>query len=88
MVFDVMKMKSSSKKLICFYLLLLLYFQSSSSSSSSCSSFVVSAFSQQLMPVESHGGFEANDNDDGDEGEDFGDEKRKVYTGPNPLHNR
>ncbi|KAH1108906.1 hypothetical protein J1N35_012674 [Gossypium stocksii] len=82
-----MKMKSSSKKLICFYLLLLLYFQSSSFSS--CSSFVVSAFSQQLMPVESHGGFEANDDDDhGDEGEDFGDEKRKVYTGPNPLHNR
>ncbi|MBA0644954.1 hypothetical protein Gotri_011989 [Gossypium trilobum] len=41
------------------------------------------------MPVKSHGGFEANDDDDhGDEGEDFGDEKRKVYTGPNPLHNR
>ncbi|MBA0708407.1 hypothetical protein Golax_023535 [Gossypium laxum] len=41
------------------------------------------------MPVESHGGLEANDDDDhGDEGEDFGDEKRKVYTGPNPLHNR
>jgi hypothetical protein len=33
-----------------------------------------------------HGGFKGNAGKDGDE--IFGAEKRKVYTGPNPLHNR
>lgn len=32
------------------------------------------------------GRFGADKNEDG--GPVFGDEKRKVYTGPNPLHNR
>ncbi|CAJ2671698.1 unnamed protein product [Trifolium pratense] len=34
-----------------------------------------------------HGAFQGNNaNKNGDEV--FGDDKRKVYTGPNPLHNR
>lgn len=59
---------------------------------------VSAASSQQFRPtVQPHGGFEAAGNHvhkakDGDGGDDddevFGDEKRKVYTGPNPLHNR
>ncbi|XVE59931.1 hypothetical protein DITRI_Ditri05aG0085800 [Diplodiscus trichospermus] len=52
---------------------------------------VSSASSQRFRPVQSHGDFEAGNQDhkvkDGDD-EVFGDEKRKVYTGPNPLHNR
>ncbi|XWS52590.1 hypothetical protein CRYUN_Cryun11dG0084000 [Craigia yunnanensis] len=90
-----------SKKFTCFYLLLLLLFQLESSTSTHNhgsarhGSFKpVSASSQQFRPVQSHGGFEAGNQDhkvkDGDDDDDevFGDEKRKVYTGPNPLHNR
>ncbi|KAF3442161.1 hypothetical protein FNV43_RR16077 [Rhamnella rubrinervis] len=39
-----------------------------------------------LGPVKSQSGFKGNAHKDGDEV--FGVEKRKVYTGPNPLHNR
>ncbi|XWS28352.1 hypothetical protein CRYUN_Cryun25bG0061100 [Craigia yunnanensis] len=52
----------------------------------------VSASSQQFKRVQSHGAFEpgshAHKVKDGDDDEVFGDEKRKVQTGPNPLHNR
>ncbi|XVE78976.1 hypothetical protein DITRI_Ditri14bG0021700 [Diplodiscus trichospermus] len=92
-----------SKKFICFYLLLLLLFPLASSTSTHHDhesarhgSFKpASVSSQQFKPAQSHGGFEAGnhdhkvkdgDGDDDDEG--FGDEKRKVHTGPNPLHNR
>lgn len=37
-------------------------------------------------PVKSQSGFKGNADKVGDEV--FGVEKRKVYTGPNPLHNR
>lgn len=37
-----------------------------------------------FSPVESKGGFGGNEDGDGA----FGVEKRKIYTGPNPLHNR
>ncbi|XVF47279.1 hypothetical protein PTKIN_Ptkin03bG0096900 [Pterospermum kingtungense] len=53
----------------------------------------LSASSQQFRPVQHqpHGGFGAGNHvhkvKDGDD-EVFGGEKRKVYTGPNPLHNR
>ena len=84
------------KKFSCFYLLLLLLllllFQLESSTSTldhgsgRHGSFKpVPASSQQFRPVQSHGGFEAGNHDDD---EVFGDEKRKVHTGPNPLHNR
>ncbi|XWS73630.1 hypothetical protein CRYUN_Cryun02cG0145100 [Craigia yunnanensis] len=91
-----------SKKFSCFYvllLLLLLLFQLESSTSTHDhgsarhGSFKpVSASSQQFMPVQSHGSFEAGNHEhhkvkDGDD-EVFGNEKRKVHTGPNPLHNR
>lgn len=42
--------------------------------------------SSELNPVKPHGGFKGNADKDS-EGI-FGAEKRKVYTGPNPLHNR
>ena len=93
-----------SKKFTCFYLLLLLLllllFQLESSTSTHDhgsarhGSFKpVSASSQQFRPVQSHGGFEpgshAHKVKDGDyDDEVFGDEKRKVHTGPNPLHNK
>ncbi|GMI92330.1 hypothetical protein HRI_002902300 [Hibiscus trionum] len=91
-----------SKKFTCFYLLplLLLFllfqleFSSSSSSHGDSSSLKkpdLSALSQRFKPPV-HGGFGAGnhgaaaDDDDGDGV--FDDEKRKVHTGPNPLHNR
>ncbi|PPD75373.1 hypothetical protein GOBAR_DD27712 [Gossypium barbadense] len=73
--------------------------ESSSSSSSHGSSFkpAISASSQQFKPpvLQSHGSFEAGNHDHhkgkdggGDDNQVFDDEKRKVHTGPNPLHNR
>uniref|UniRef100_A0A6N2LXG3 Uncharacterized protein n=1 Tax=Salix viminalis TaxID=40686 RepID=A0A6N2LXG3_SALVM len=42
----------------------------------------------QLMgPVKSRGGGLRGDKDEGGDAT-LGDEKRKIYTGPNPLHNR
>ncbi|KAL4311569.1 hypothetical protein GQ457_01G038860 [Hibiscus cannabinus] len=77
-----------SNKFICFFLFLLLLFKAVAASSSSSSS-------QEFMHVagHSHGGFHAENHghhkdEDGEEDEVFGDEKRKVHTGPNPLHNR
>ncbi|KAK3218102.1 hypothetical protein Dsin_012072 [Dipteronia sinensis] len=45
--------------------------------------------SHQLPAASSYGAFKGNnvDNKNGDD-EIFGADKRKVYTGPNPLHNR
>ncbi|XWS71230.1 hypothetical protein CRYUN_Cryun03dG0121000 [Craigia yunnanensis] len=98
-----MKQQMGSRKMFtCFYLLLLLLllllFQLESSTSTldhgsaRHGSFKpVPASSQQFRHVQSHGGFEAGNHDhkvkDGDD-EVFGDDKRKVHTGPNPLHNR
>ena len=68
---------------------------STSSGGSSSSDTVLSSNSHELSHVKSQAGFRGNnpieDHDhhkdiDGDEV--FGAEKRKVYTGPNPLHNR
>lgn len=44
----------------------------------------------QFHPVESHGGFRGDneDHEDGDDPVGLSDDKRKIYTGPNPLHNR
>ncbi|GMI74287.1 CLAVATA3/ESR-RELATED 14 [Hibiscus trionum] len=72
-----------SKSFICFLLCLLLLFDFLQSSSSSSEEFVA-------VNGYSHGGFEAanHGDEDGEEDEVFGDEKRKVHTGPNPLHNR
>lgn len=42
----------------------------------------------QLKPFDSPPAFRANTNDKDDEQDIFGADKRKVYTGPNPLHNR
>ena len=51
------------------------------------SRFKVGSSSSELNPVKPHGGFKgSNANKDSDE--IFGADKRKVYTGPNPLHNR
>lgn len=85
-----------SKKFTCFYLLLLLLLlllfqlKSSTSSTHDHGSFKpVSASSHQQF----RGGFEAGNHDhhrvkDDDHDGVFDDEKRKVHTGPNPLHNR
>ncbi|KAL5743685.1 hypothetical protein ACOSQ2_026801 [Xanthoceras sorbifolium] len=40
------------------------------------------------LPVSSYGGLKGNNNVDKNGDQIFGAEKRKVYTGPNPLHNR
>ncbi|EOY32845.1 Uncharacterized protein TCM_040867 [Theobroma cacao] len=86
-----------SKKFTCFYLLLLLLllllFQLESSTdhgSARHASFKpVSASSRHFRPLESsHGGFQGDAHRAKDGDEVFGDEKRKVHTGPNPLHNR
>ncbi|KAF2291947.1 hypothetical protein GH714_042289 [Hevea brasiliensis] len=44
----------------------------------------------QFHPVESHGGHggDNKDHEDADDPVGLSDEKRKIYTGPNPLHNR
>ena len=43
-------------------------------------------YGAELKPVKPHGGFKANAGKDADE--IFGADKRKINTGPNPLHNR
>lgn len=44
--------------------------------------------SQLIMgPVKFHGGGLRGDKDEGGDAT-LGDEKRKIFTGPNPLHNR
>ncbi|KAL9404801.1 hypothetical protein Peur_001773 [Populus x canadensis] len=46
-----------------------------------------SSTSQLMGPVKSHGGGLRGDKDEGGDAT-LGDEKRKIFTGPNPLHNR
>ncbi|KAE8037302.1 hypothetical protein FH972_009902 [Carpinus fangiana] len=77
------------KEFACFsiLLLLLLLLQTSSSADGSARYGTFKTGS-----VKSNGGFGGGDHKDED-GHDhdpavFGDDKRKVYTGPNPLHNR
>ncbi|OMO81757.1 hypothetical protein COLO4_23432 [Corchorus olitorius] len=90
--------------LLLFFLLLLFQLESSTTASPAhvhgsarhgSSSFKpVSASSSsssrhQFRPVESHGGFQGDNHHQVQDGDEvFGDEKRKVHTGPNPLHNR
>lgn len=46
-----------------------------------------SSSASELKPSRFHGGIQGNSADEhGDQV--FGADKRKVYTGPNPLHNR
>lgn len=45
-----------------------------------------SGSASELRPAKSRGVFKANPGKDGDDV--FSAEKRRVYTGPNPLHNR
>lgn len=40
----------------------------------------------EINPVKPHGAYKGNADKDADE--IYGADKRKVYTGPNPLHNR
>lgn len=45
--------------------------------------------SSEMSPLMSHGSFKSKNGDKNDNvAESFGSEKRRVYTGPNPLHNR
>ncbi|GKU93479.1 hypothetical protein SLEP1_g7071 [Rubroshorea leprosula] len=93
-----MKKMGLRKKVACFSLLLLvllLLIEASESaargSSARHGSFKTgnSAASHEFSPIESNGvkGFERDHKgEDGDAV--FGDEKRKIHTGPNPLHNR
>nr|TKS01825.1 hypothetical protein D5086_0000169320 [Populus alba] len=80
------------KELAClallFLILLLLETSSAHDRSARHGSFKTTGSSTQLTgPVKSHGGGLRGDRDkEGDA--TLGDEKRKVYTGPNPLHNR
>lgn len=41
----------------------------------------------KLSPFQATGSSRKNTDEDGSEA-DLGDEKRRIYTGPNPLHNR
>lgn len=41
----------------------------------------------KLGPTQGKEGLRQNTGEGGNE-DAFGDEKRKIYTGPNPLHNR
>ncbi|KAE8656702.1 Aldolase superfamily protein isoform 1 [Hibiscus syriacus] len=89
-----------SRNLNCFALLFLLlsFFLlqlefSGSSHGSSLKKSAISASSQRFKPPVRGGGFEAGSHKAKDGGADdddgiFDDEKRKVHTGPNPLHNR
>lgn len=75
--------------LACFSLLLLIL----SVLETPCSAVGYAKFSRfkggsdsELNPAKSNNGFKGNVDKDGNE--IFGAEKRKVHTGPNPLHNR
>lgn len=86
------------KEFACFsiLLLLLLLLQTTSKSSAANGSARYGAFktgsaSKLADDVKSNGSFGGGDRKDEDGDHDhavFGDEKRKVHTGPNPLHNR
>lgn len=87
-VLCVKQMGRLRKEFACFsiLLLLLLLLQTSSSADGSAR---YGAF--KTGSVKSNGSFGGGDHKDEDGHHDqavFGDDKRKVYTGPNPLHNR
>lgn len=81
------------KEFACFsiLLLLLLLLQTTSSSADGSARYGTfktgSSSSKLTSDVKSNGSF-GGDDDHKDDHAVFGDEKRKVYTGPNPLHNR
>ncbi|EXB37184.1 hypothetical protein L484_013548 [Morus notabilis] len=86
------------KVLVCFSLLVLLLVVMilSNSSSSSDVGFAKfgsfkTGFASENSPVSSSEGFVGSNKDvngDGYNDSSFGDEKRRIHTGPNPLHNR
>jgi len=80
------------KELAClaviFFILLLLETSSLPDRSARYGSSKNTGSTSQLMgPVKSHGGGLRGDKDEGGDAT-LGDEKRKIFTGPNPLHNR
>ncbi|KAK9273003.1 hypothetical protein L1049_017810 [Liquidambar formosana] len=79
------------KEFACFSLLLLLLMllllkTSSFSDGSARFGTFKTGYGSELSPVESNGGSRGNGDEDGDAV--LVDEKRKIHTGPNPLHNR
>ncbi|KAL4611459.1 hypothetical protein ACB092_08G124900 [Castanea dentata] len=84
-----MKQMGLKKGFACFSLLLLilllLEISSSADGSATFGTFKTGSASE-LSNAKHKGGF-GGDKDKGGDAV-FGDEKRKVYTGPNPLHNR
>ncbi|KAL6341928.1 hypothetical protein AAG906_038173 [Vitis piasezkii] len=90
-------MRKMRKECCCFFLLMLLLLSQASSSSADHGSAAAAAAAaprfgsfrggsaaSELTHVES--ATSTGNKKDGDAV--FGDEKRKIYTGPNPLHNR
>ncbi|KAG6682551.1 hypothetical protein I3842_13G148500 [Carya illinoinensis] len=79
------------KELTCFSILLLvlllLKISSSVDGSATFGTFKTGSASK-LRNEKSKGAFGRDKDEDGDQSHVFGDEKRRVYTGPNPLHNR
>ncbi|KAG6629808.1 hypothetical protein CIPAW_14G110800, partial [Carya illinoinensis] len=77
-------------ELACFSLLLLVLFlfllQISTSSAADHVSATFATFKESING--SIGSRDKDHEDAGDHAHVFGDEKRKVFTGPNPLHNR
>ncbi|KAI4308217.1 hypothetical protein L6164_031315 [Bauhinia variegata] len=73
----------------CFLLLVLFLFKTSSAADGSAK---FQNFRSGSMPkpssAEAEEGFRPYQGEDGTSDEVLGDEKRKIYTGPNPLHNR
>lgn len=72
-------------------LLVLFLFQCQSSSTTAHGSVKFQNFEtgsmSKLGPTQGKEGLRQNTGEGGNE-DVFGDEKRKIYTGPNPLHNR
>jgi len=77
--------------LACFFLLmlLLLLLQSFSSATEESGKFqhFKTGYMSKFNSVQDKQGFRQNSGEGGSEAI-LGDEKRKIYTGPNPLHNR
>lgn len=81
------------RNLACLSLLLLILFQLEATKSSAedhhgkFSSFKVGSV-PSTEAARAHKNFRGNADKDSADDEIFGGDKRKVYTGPNPLHNR
>lgn len=78
------------KEFACFSLLLLvlILLETSSSADGSATSGTFKPGSASELSKAKYNGVFGGDHKDEDGDAVFGDEKRKVYTGPNPLHNR